>query len=139
MFDRKKFDAVCIDMSNGLSNRQACMKNDILPSTFREWMNHCKDETLKQILLEQYARAREDLYEYLEDQILERAKERPERIQTQDGDRIDPASVSDKTASIAPIQWLLGKVSKRHSDRQAIQLEHSGKVSVAVDFSERPE
>lgn len=114
-------------MRSGLSAFAACQKAGIPQSSFGRWVD--EDPTLA----EEYARAREDLVEYIANQTIELA-DAP--VGTTDSGTTDSGAVAKQRLQVDTRKWLLSKLAPR---KYGDKLELSGDPDrpVAIQKIER--
>lgn len=112
--DRAKIAAeVFKGMRNGLSALKSCKAAGVHQSTFNDWLND--DKTLAV----EYARAREDLIEYIAQEIMDISDQDVDIV----GDKKDWAAVQKHKLQVDSRKWLLSKLApKKYGDK----LELSG-------------
>ena len=112
--DRAKIAAeVFKGMRNGLSALKSCKAAGVHQSTFNDWLND--DKTLAV----EYARAREDLIEYIAQEIMDISDQDVDIV----GDKKDWAAVQKHKLQVDSRKWLLSKLApKKYGEK----LELSG-------------
>ena len=77
-------EAICKDIADGLSNKDACYVNDIDESTFYKWLTTAKESKDKQASkLSVHQRACVKLFQSLKKEVLKRKKKRIKTLQQQ--------------------------------------------------------
>jgi hypothetical protein len=114
-------------MRSGLSGFAACQKAGIPQSTFGTWLEQ------DAAMAEEYARAREDLVEYIANQTIELA-DAP--VGTTDAGTTDSGAVAKQRLQVDTRKWLLSKLAPR---KYGEKLELSGDPDrpVAIQKIER--
>jgi hypothetical protein len=131
--DRKEIaEKVFEGMRSGLSAFKACQKAKISQTTFNGWLND--DESLAV----EYARAREELLEYMANEIIEIADE---PVGSTDSGATDSGAVQKQRLQVDTRKWLLSKLApKKWGDRVAIAGDDETplKVESVIDVSKLP-
>lgn len=119
----KLINKICDLISKGMSRNEACEKEKLYPSTFREWIK--KDES-KSI---QYARAIEDRANFLFEEIITIADSQENDKMDIDGVIItNHNAINRNRLQVDARKWVLSKMMPRkYGDKQAI--EHSGEIN----------
>ena len=112
--DRAKIAAeVFKGMRSGLSALKSCKAAGVHQSTFNDWLNDDR------VLAVEYARAREDLIEYIAQEIMDISDQDVDVV----GDKKDWAAVQKHKLQVDSRKWLLSKLApKKYGDK----LELSG-------------
>ena len=111
--DKKRIlDAICNSIVSGKSLRTALKENNFNTCTFFDWIGK-NDEMAKQ-----YARAMEIRAQMMFEDMLDIANEKPERMATEYGDRVDNGDVQDKKVKIDAMKWGMAKMMpKKYGDK----------------------
>ena len=111
--DKKRIlDSICNSIVSGKSLRTALKENNFNTCTFFDWIGK-NDEMAKQ-----YARAMEIRAQMMFEDMLDIANEKPERIATEYGDRVDNGDVQDKKVKIDAMKWGMAKMMpKKYGDK----------------------
>jgi len=119
--------AVFAGMREGQSAFAACQAQGVPQSTFGRWVD--EDSTLA----EEYARAREDLVEYIANQTIELA-DAP--VGTTDHGATDSGAVAKQRLQVDTRKWLLSKLAPRtYGDK--LELSGDPKRPLAIEKIER--
>lgn len=119
---KRKAEAVLRNMIAGLSCFQACKKVGVPHSTFFDWVKADKN------LADNYARAREDLIEYIASQTLEIADA---EVGFTDSGSTDSGAVQKQRLQVDTRKWLLSKLAPRkYGDRMMISGDDDNPVTV---------
>lgn len=123
-----KADAIIAWISAGKTLREWCRENDLHYSTVYLWME--KDEDFAQ----RFARAREIGQEVIAEEALSITDEPPERILTEQGDKVDPGYVAwAKNRAELRLKLLAKWNPKRWGDK--VDLTSDGKaVGLAINI-----
>ena len=108
-----KFEVIIEDISNGLSLRKACEKNDVKLRTFRDYLANNEDKDA------QYTRAREERSEKIFEEMFDIADEASR-------DEDNPQAVSRARLQIDTRKWALSKMlPKKYGDK--LDIDHTTK------------
>lgn len=118
----KKANAVLESMITGLSCYQACKKIGLPHTTFLTWVANDKQ------LADKYARAREDLIEFIAAQTLEIADA---QVGLNDNGSTDHGAVQKQRLQVDTRKWLLSKLAPRkYGDRMMLTGDQDNPVQV---------
>ena len=92
------------EMRQGLSAYKACVKVGVPQGTFNGWLNE------DQALAEDYARAREELHEFIAAEILAIA-DAP--VPSTDKGGVDPGAIQKQRLQVDARKWLLSKLAPK--------------------------
>lgn len=110
-------------MREGKSTLKACAEIGISQSTFAEWARENKD------LAVEYARAREDLIEFMAQQIIEIA-DAP--VGSTDSGATDTGAVQKQRLQVDARKWLLSKLApKKYGDKLELSGDANNPIAIA--------
>ena len=92
------------EMRQGLSAYKACLKVGVPQGTFNGWLNEDRS------LAEDYARAREELHEYIAAEIIAIA-DAP--VPSNDKGGVDPGVIQKQRLQVDARKWLLSKLAPK--------------------------
>ena len=119
---REKSEIVFRHMREGLSMRKACLKVGIPVQTLCTWRK--MDEYIDR----QYARAREDLIDYIADEILTIADS---DAGTDDRGRVDNGEIQKHRLQVEARKWLLSKIApKQYGDRLELAGDQENPIGI---------
>lgn len=127
-YDREKVCAdIFADMRNGLSALKACKKNGLPQSCLNDWLNQDPQ------LAAEYARAREELHDFIAGEILQIADQPPPL--TPDG-KVDNGAVQAMRLQVDTRKWLLSKLApKRYGERVALAADDESPLQVGINVN----
>jgi hypothetical protein len=115
------------EMRQGLSAYKACVKVGVPQGTFNGWLN--EDEELA----EDYARAREELHEFIAAEIMAIA-DAP--VPSNEKGGVDPGAIQKQKLQVDTRKWLLSKLApKKFGDK--IELSGDANNPIKIERIER--
>lgn len=136
-FSQELADLICAELAEGKSLRKACELHDTKHSTWLLWVKE------RPALADQYARAREQGYQLLADELIDISDEEAVMVRHPKGGEEDEKAevVFDATAvarnrlRVDTRKWMLSKMlPKIYGDK--LDLNHSGAVRIAKELTE---
>lgn len=127
-----KAQAICDWISLGKTLRQWCRENGIHYSTVYLWMEKDKD------FAQRFARAREVGHDAIADETLDIIDEAPERVLTENGDKVDTGHVAWSKNRAEQRMKLLAKWNpKKYGEKSAVELTGAEGGPVKVEDTQR--
>lgn len=128
---QEDFDRVLSNMiETGDSVTRSCKTLDIKVPTFFNWLKEF--QTIDRARIEQYALALDISNDQLAEKIVDIADEMPERNQM----GVDRGDVDNKRVRLDTYKWLLGKRSKRYSEKAHDDAPQTTEKNISITFEE---
>jgi len=124
-----KVNAICEDISEGMSLRKACERHDVHPKTFYQWIQKDIEKG------KQYVYATEQRAEIIFEDIINIADgNKSDIIITGESHEItNHDAINRSRLMVDARKWMLGKMNpKKYGDK--IHNEHSGEIATKINF-----